>query len=191
MLTLVPFFPFSGSQSRYIRCIFELLNSSSSAVKYEAATTLTLLTQNPSAVKASASAFIDLTNKESDNNVKLIVLDRVEILKSKHEHVLNDLVMDLLRVLSTPDMDVRKKALAVALDMVSGRNVEELVLFLKKELQKTLDGQMEKVNQGTARLRLSLPTDRVTDVYCASAFAEHRVPSTADPIHPHLRNQVL
>lgn len=106
---------------------------------------MTVLTQAPAAVKAAASAFIDLITKESDNNVKLIVLDRVETLKSKHEHVLDDLVMDILRVLSTPDMDVRKKALAIALDMISGRNVEELVLFLKKELTKTLDGQMEKV----------------------------------------------
>jgi hypothetical protein len=38
-------------QARYIRCIFELLNASSHAVKYEAATTLTTLTQNPAAVK--------------------------------------------------------------------------------------------------------------------------------------------
>lgn len=132
-------------QSRYIRSIFELLNSTSNVVKYEAATTLTILTQNPAAVKAAASAFIDLIVKESDNNVKLIVLDRVETLRSKHEHVLNDLVMDLLRVLSTPDMDVRKKALKIAMDLVNGRNVEELVSFLKKELTKTLDTQYEKV----------------------------------------------
>jgi coatomer subunit beta len=124
-----------------------LLNSTSNVVKYEAATTLTILTQNPAAVKAAASAFIDLIIKESDNNVKLIVLDRVDALKSKHEHVLNDLVMDLLRVLAAQDMDVKKKALATALDLVSGRNVEEVVLLLKKELTKTLDQTFEKVCQ--------------------------------------------
>lgn len=41
----------SAHRARYIRLIFELLNVSSHAVKYEAATTLTLLTQNPAAVK--------------------------------------------------------------------------------------------------------------------------------------------
>lgn len=123
-----------------------MLNSSSNSVKYEAATTLTVLTQAPAAVKAAASAFIDIIVKESDNNVKLIVLDRVDVLRANHEHVLNELVMDILRVLNTPDMDVRKKALAIALEMISGRNVEEIILFLKKELQKTLDGQMEKVS---------------------------------------------
>ena len=40
-------------QARYIRCIFDLLNASSHAVKYEAATTLTTLTQNPAAVKGT------------------------------------------------------------------------------------------------------------------------------------------
>lgn len=37
-----------------------------------------------------------------------------------------DLVMDILRVLSTPDLEVRKKTLQLALDLVSSRNVEEV-----------------------------------------------------------------
>ncbi|KAG1789584.1 uncharacterized protein HD556DRAFT_1396350 [Suillus plorans] len=45
---------------RYIRCMFELLNSSSHAVKYEATMMLTTLTQNPAAVKAAASCFVNL-----------------------------------------------------------------------------------------------------------------------------------
>ncbi|CAE6382863.1 unnamed protein product [Rhizoctonia solani] len=57
-------------------------------------------------VKATAQCFIDLVARESDNNVKLIVLDRLEVLHSKHQHVLDPLVMDLLRVLQSPDMDI-------------------------------------------------------------------------------------
>ena len=44
-------------QSRYIRCILDLLNASSHAVKYKAATTLTTLTQNPAAVKDKVATF--------------------------------------------------------------------------------------------------------------------------------------
>lgn len=40
-------------QARYILLISELLNATSHAVKYEAATTLTSLTQNPAAVKGA------------------------------------------------------------------------------------------------------------------------------------------
>jgi coatomer subunit beta len=126
-------------QTAYIRAISELLSAPSHAVKYEAAITLTSLTQNAAAIKATASALIDLVVKESDNNVKLIVLARLDGLRSRHDHVIDPLVMDLLRVLGSPDMDVRRRALAIALEMVSSRNIEEVVLFLKKELMKTVD----------------------------------------------------
>ena len=43
----------TAQRARYIRCIFELLAVSSHAVKYEAATTLTSLTQNPAAIKGA------------------------------------------------------------------------------------------------------------------------------------------
>ncbi|KAF8640580.1 hypothetical protein AX17_000242 [Amanita inopinata Kibby_2008] len=134
----------SSHRTRYIRCIFELLNASSHAVKYEAATTLTTLTQNTTAVKAAASCLINLVVKESDNNVKLIVLDRIEALRSKHGQVLDSLIMDVLQVLSSADMEVRRKAMNIVLSMTSSRNVEEVVQFLKKQLQKTQDADYEK-----------------------------------------------
>ncbi|KAG9046279.1 coatomer subunit beta [Tulasnella sp. UAMH 9824] len=132
------------NRPKYIRCVFELLNASSHSVKYEAATTLTSLTQNPAAIKAAASCFVDLVVKESDNNVKLIVLDRLEALRAKHEHVLDSLVMDLLRVLGAPDMEVRRKCLSIALAMVTSRNVEDVVGTLKKQLIKTLEADYDK-----------------------------------------------
>ena len=48
----------SAHRARYIRCIFELLNVSSHSVKYEAATTLTSLTQNPAAVKGKICSIV-------------------------------------------------------------------------------------------------------------------------------------
>lgn len=111
---------------------------------YEAASSLTALTNNPVAVKAAASKFIELSVKESDNNVKLIVLDRVDQLRQKNEGVLEDLTMEILRALSSTDLDVRKKALAIAMEMVSSKNVEEVVQLLKKELSKTVDQEYEK-----------------------------------------------
>lgn len=115
-----------------------------STVVYEAASSLTALTNNPVAVKAAAAKFIELSIKEADNNVKLIVLDRVDQLRKKNEGVLDDLTMEILRVLSSTDIDVRRKALGLALEMVSSKNVEEVVLLLKKELSKTVDQEYEK-----------------------------------------------
>jgi coatomer subunit beta len=132
------------NKARYLRLIFDLLESSVSTVIYEAAHALTTLTSNPVAVKAAAGKFVELAIKEADNNVKLIVLERVDQLRGKNEGVLDDLTMEILRVLSSPDLDVRKKALNIALEMVTSRNVEEVTLLLKKELMKTVDEQYEK-----------------------------------------------
>ena len=96
-------------------------------------------------MKAAAAKFIELSIKESDNNVKLIVLEKVNQLRRVNEGILDDLTMEILRVLSSPDLDVRRKALSIAMDMVSSKNVEEVVMLLKKELSKTVDEQYEKV----------------------------------------------
>ncbi|KAL8831047.1 MAG: hypothetical protein Q9191_001093 [Dirinaria sp. TL-2023a] len=135
------------NKARYLRLIFDLLEAGATTVVYEAASSLTSLTNNPVAVKAAATKFIEISIKEADNNVKLIVLDRVDQLRQRNEGVLDDLTMEILRVLSSTDIDVRKKALNLALAMVSSKNVEEVVMLLKKELSKTLDEQYEKNNE--------------------------------------------
>lgn len=77
--------------------------------------------------------------KESDNNVKLIVLERLAQLKesSTNEKVMEDLVMDILRILSAPDLEVRKKTLNLVLELLTSRTVSEAVMFLRKEVART------------------------------------------------------
>jgi vesicle coat complex subunit len=142
---------------------------------------LTALTNNPVAVKAAASKFIELSIKESDNNVKLIVLDKVDQLRQKNEGVLDDLTMEILRVLSSPDLDVRRKALGLAMEMVSSKNVEEVILLLKKELGKTMDEQYEKVRVGT----------NVSLKCMLTVCAEQRIQVVTCALHPSMRHQVL
>ncbi|CAL4124489.1 unnamed protein product, partial [Meganyctiphanes norvegica] len=128
-----------SERARFIRCIYNLLNSSSPAVRYEAAGTLVTLSSAPTAIKAAANCYIELIVKESDNNVKLIVLDRLVALKEvpQHEKILQELAMDVLRILSTPDLEVRRKTLNLAMELVTLRSVTEMVEVLKKEVGKT------------------------------------------------------
>ncbi|KAJ3120133.1 coatomer subunit beta [Nowakowskiella sp. JEL0407] len=155
----------TADRGKYVTCIFALLQASSHTVKYEAANTLVTLTAHSGAIKAVASCYIELILKVSDNNVKLIVLDRLNDLREKHMGVLDDLVMDILRVLSSPDIEVRRKCLDIALEMVSSRNVDEVVGFLKKELLKTHEGDYEKNNEYRQMLIHSIHT-------CAIRFQE-------------------
>ncbi|KAI9346734.1 adaptin N terminal region-domain-containing protein [Zopfochytrium polystomum] len=154
-----------ADKAKYIQCIFSLLQSSAHTVKYEAANTLTALTSHSNAVKAAATCYVELIVKESDNNVKLIVLDRINELREKHDKVLDDLAIDVLRVLSSPDIDVRRKCLNLVLELTSSRNVDEVVGVLKKELIKTHDQDYEKNNEYKQLLVNSIHT-------CAIQFPE-------------------
>lgn len=71
----------ASQRARFIRCVYNLLDSPSSAVRYDAAGTLVTLSSAPSAIEAAAKCYVELIVKEGDNNVKLIVLDRLNELK--------------------------------------------------------------------------------------------------------------
>ena len=134
------------SRGRYIKIILALLHSRSAAVLYECSTTLVSLSSAPTAVRAAAGCFCKLLVTQSDNNVKLIVLDRLAELKRKHKDIMSEMLMDILRALAAPNLDVRQKVLKITLDLVNARSVEEVVTVLKKEAVKT---QNKDIEQGT------------------------------------------
>ncbi|CAK7897828.1 coatomer subunit beta [[Candida] anglica] len=130
---------------QYTQLITEIIETSTSnVVLYEAATTLTTLTTNSQSVLLAGNKFVDLATKEADNNVKIITLERISDLHKSHPGVLQDLSLEILRVLSCQDLDVRKKALDVTLQFISSRNVEDVVKLLKKELQRTASSNDDK-----------------------------------------------
>ncbi|CAN3374311.1 hypothetical protein DIURU_000810 [Diutina rugosa] len=125
-------------KTQYTQLVEEMVESSpSNVVVYEASTTLSQLTSSPSAVLLSATKFVELATKEADNNVKIISLSRIDDLNREYPGVINELALEILRVLSTQDIDVRRQALDVALKLVTSRNVEDIVKLLKKELEKS------------------------------------------------------
>ncbi|OBS80323.1 hypothetical protein A6R68_21475 [Neotoma lepida] len=178
-----------SERARFIRCIYNLLQSSSPAVKYEAAGTLVTLSSAPTAIKAAAQCYIDLIIKESDNNVKLIVLDRLVELKEHpaHERVLQDLVMDILRVLSTPDLEVRKKTLQLALDLVSSRNVEEIPI-VESEIKKEA-GELKPEEEITVGPVQKLVTEMGT--YATQSALSSSRPTKKEEDRPPLRGFLL
>ncbi|XP_022729382.1 coatomer subunit beta-1 [Durio zibethinus] len=133
-----------GEKGKYIKIIISLLNAPSTAVIYECAGTLVSLSSAPTAIRAAANTYCQLLLSQSDNNVKLIVLDRLNELKSSHRDIMVDLIMDVLRALSSPNLDIRRKTLDIVLELITPRNINEVVLMLKKEVVKTQSGELEK-----------------------------------------------
>lgn len=76
-----------SQKSRFVRVLFSMLGSASAAVSYEAAWTLTSLSSAPTAIRAAALTYVNLLNGQNDNNVKLIVLERLQGLKAKHHKI--------------------------------------------------------------------------------------------------------
>ncbi|KAL4577964.1 hypothetical protein LXL04_014079 [Taraxacum kok-saghyz] len=133
-----------GEKGKYIKIIISLLNVPSSAVIFECASTLVSLSSAPTAIRAAGNTYCQLLLSQSDNNVKLIVLDRLQELKTLHRDIMVDMIMDILRALSSPNHDIRRKTLDIALDLITPRNINEVVLTLKKEVVKTQSGELEK-----------------------------------------------
>ena len=133
-----------SEKGKYIKIIISLLNATSAAVVYECAGTLVSLSSAPTAIRAAASTYCQLLLSQSDNNVKLIVLDRLNELKGSHREIMMEMVMDVLRALSSPNVDIRRKTLDIVLELITPRNVDEVVMMLKKEVVKTQNGEHEK-----------------------------------------------
>jgi coatomer subunit beta len=134
-------------KSRFVRFLFQLLGSQSAAVSYEAAWTLVSLSSAPTAVRAAAATYTSLLSSQSDNNVKLIVLERLAEMKQRQSRVLTEVLMDMLRALSSPNVDICKRTLEIAIDLVSPRNIEEVVGVLKREVIRTRDSDLENCTE--------------------------------------------
>ncbi len=139
----------SGSQRvRYMKALFTLLASGgrdqgSGAVQYESALCLVQLSSAPTAIHQASLALIRLLCTQSDNNVKMIVLDRLTDIKLKYRKTLQELVMDILRALSSPNLEIRKKTLEIVLDLITPHNIVEVMGVLKKEIHKTQSSEGE------------------------------------------------
>lgn len=157
-----------AERSRFILVVTQLLDSASPAVQYEAAITLTLLSVSPSAIKAVTNTLVSIAAGSADNNVKLIVLDRLAKLKDSFPRVLQDNVMDVLRVLASPNLDVRKRVLDIALSLVAPKNIDQVILFLKKEVQRTQADDLDNKAKSEAYANLLVRSIHT----CARRFPE-------------------
>ena len=90
-----------NQKSRFVCVLFQMLSSTSSNVSYEAAWTLVSLSNAPTAVRAEAVTHATLLHTQNDNNVKMIVLKHLEDPKKKQPKILQEVLMDLLHVLSS------------------------------------------------------------------------------------------
>lgn len=83
-------------------------------------------------------------------------------------------------------MEVRRKAIAIVLSMTSSRNVEEVVLFMKKQLQKTQEADFEKVAgfYSTSQFALLTFVARHPNTASCSSNPSMSLPSSFQKLQP-------
>ena len=116
----------SSQKGRFIRPLQGMLNSDSPAVAFESATTLVTLSSAPSAVKASANTLLSLLTSQTDNNIKIVILERLSVIIKHNCRLLEDSVMELLSLLKTPSTEIRSTILDLMKLLVSERNINEV-----------------------------------------------------------------
>ncbi len=85
-----------SQKQRLMNAIFLLSNSKSSSVLFECANTITQLTTAPTAIKIAIQSYLQLLAEQNDNNVKLIVLNKIIDLRGKYAKLLEDYLSEIL-----------------------------------------------------------------------------------------------
>ncbi len=120
-----------------MNAIFMLSNSKSSSVLFECANTITQLTTAPTAIKIAIQSYLNLLAEQNDNNVKMIVLNKIMDLKGKYAKLLEDYISDILNIINEEaisSLEINQKVLELATELASPRNIKEIITFLEKEI---------------------------------------------------------
>eukprot|EP01084_Bolivina_argentea_P026923 50052_1 len=120
-------------KSIFVKCTAKLLEiSNSNSVIYEAANTLLSLTNIDSAINKAIQSYCNLLQSESDQNVKLIVINKLLLLhKYGYKRNLKLNIIDILRGLNTQNLDIKKKILKLILLLSSKQNINDIIIYLK------------------------------------------------------------
>lgn len=126
-----------SQKSRLMNAIFMLSNSKSSSVLFECANTITQLTTAPTAIKIAIQSYLNLLAEQNDNNVKMIVLNKIMDLRTKYAKLLEDYITDILNTINEEaisSLEINQKVLELTTELASTRNIKEIIGFLEKEI---------------------------------------------------------
>eukprot|EP01071_Lankesteria_metandrocarpae_P006243 Lankesteria_metandrocarpae@DN4291_c0_g1_i1.p1 len=141
-----------------LRIVVHLVQHCPPTVAYEGASTLVTLTNSPVALKAATQAYVSLLTNQADNNVRLIVLDRLANMMPKHSHILEGFIMDIMRGLRCQSLVVRKRTLDIAHQLLTNSSVHDVVPVLRKEIVKSMELEQQSSESAVEYRRLLIRT---------------------------------
>jgi coatomer subunit beta len=82
-------------------------------------------------------SYLSLLADQNDNNVKLIVLNKIISLRTKYAKLLEDYISDILNTINEDQissLDINQKVLELTTELASPRNIKEIITFLEREI---------------------------------------------------------
>nr|CCC89365.1 putative coatomer beta subunit [Trypanosoma congolense IL3000] len=126
-------------KGKYVTILFSILQSSNPAVRYQCASTLLSLSSSPTAIRQAALTFIDLLKTHTDSSVRLIVVDQLDAMRGRFSNILQDSLLDIMSALGNGTTEIRKRIIALAVELVSSKNNEVFLHAVKKELARSMN----------------------------------------------------
>ncbi|KAL7671501.1 hypothetical protein ACOME3_006397 [Neoechinorhynchus agilis] len=152
----------------FLRLISQMIVSPTTgpSVKFEAANTLLALTTTPKAIRTCAKCLVDIALKESNNNVKLIVIEKLTALGNKYgdRNILQDLAVDIIPVMNSNDMLVTQQTLELINSLTNGRNIDNIIQILKRELGRSQSSSGGGWDKETNEKRTHLITQSLHEI---------------------------
>ena len=118
-----------------MKLIFFFKTSKSPSVLLECANTLVQITNAPTAMTQAINIYIHLLNGNTDNNVKIIVLQKMIKLKQLHSKLMEGKILDILKILKNKSFDIRKLTIQLIQDLISEKNIGQFLEFVRKYLR--------------------------------------------------------
>ncbi|CCW64477.1 unnamed protein product [Phytomonas sp. EM1] len=121
-------------RAKYVSILFSVLQDKAPAVRFQCAATLLNLSASPTAIRQATQTYIDILKSHSDNSVRLIVVQQLELMRGRFLEGLQDSLMDLLSALQDSLIPVRKRIINLAVGLITNKNIDFFIQAMKKEL---------------------------------------------------------
>lgn len=143
--------------SFYLHIIATLsLSPTSSIIQYSCAFLFSLLSDLPRTHKQAIQIYLSLVSKESNNSIRLVVLDRISDLYKQHS--IDGFFLELLSVCApTSDISVTQRALEIIISHSTPSSLPDVIEHLRKDLERTMDDTSDHVEEYRKLILSSIP----------------------------------
>jgi coatomer subunit beta len=122
-----------------LKIIKEFANSKFSSVLYEVASALIRYNRSPESLRTAVGILIQVLKNNNDNNVKLLILEQLDIVRRRDRVVLIDCFIDLVTLLFSGDLEIKQRFLPFMEGFIRKENVGVLQKILVEELKLCLN----------------------------------------------------